>query len=76
MSAPLIPDPYGLEFRAWGALVAEQLAEQGVEAPTSEAWQDWAASLQYAPALAAVPEPGGFPTWESWASSLVQTQLR
>ncbi len=69
LSAP-VPQPQGLTFRAWGALVAEQLAQYGVAAPSSETdWKPWVCALFYVPALAAanIPEPGSFADWQSWA---------
>lgn len=75
MSARLpFPDPTGLEFAPWGAVVAEQLAVFGILAPYDDTnWQDWAASLLYAPELAAFPEPYGFADWREWARRLLET---
>ncbi len=75
--SPFFPDPQGLKFSQWGAMVAEQLAFEGVTAPRDElGWMDWAQGLLYAPALAVLPEPNGFHDWQSWASACVQSQVR
>jgi hypothetical protein len=69
MTAIAIPSPLGIKFVDWGSLAAEQLAEYGISAPSSEeAWKDWACRLLYVPDLAAVPSPIGFKTWQDWAS--------
>ena len=74
MTNVTIPDPAGLEFAAWGALVAEQLAVYGVFAPLDDvAWSDWACTLLYSPELAAIPEPYGFQDWRDWARRLLET---
>lgn len=70
-----IPDPIGLEFRAWGALVAEQLAANGVSAPTNDGWREWGSQLLMNPQLAAIPEPYGFNDWREWARRLLETIL-
>jgi hypothetical protein len=67
------PLPVGIKFAQWGSLVAEQLAEYGILAPSSEeAWQDWAAALLYVPDLASIPDPYGFDSWDIWASRLLE----
>lgn len=69
-----LPQPQGLKFLQWGALVAEQLAEFGILAPDSEdAWKDWASALLYVPELAVVPDPNLFDDWVEWASRILET---
>lgn len=69
-----IPAPQGIEFPAWGALVAEQLAGFGVQAPVDEAtWQEWAESLFHEPQFGLAPSPVGFNDWRDWASSFRST---
>jgi hypothetical protein len=69
-----LPQPQGLKFQQWGALVAEQLAAFGISAPDSdEAWQTWASSLNYVPELAVIPDPAGFNDWETWACRVLET---
>lgn len=74
MNSIAIPRPQGLKFAAWGALVAEQLAQYGILKPTSEAaWKQWASSLLYIPELAVIPSPLGFKDWTTWASRFYET---
>lgn len=69
-----IPQPQGLQFVKWGAIVAEQLAGFGIQAPASEeTWQGWAASLLQEPELGLMPSPLGFNDWHDWASSFKAT---
>jgi hypothetical protein len=69
-----IPAPQGIEFPIWGALVSEQLAAYGVQAPVSEAaWREWAQSLFHEPQLGSAPSPLGFTDWRDWASSFRAT---
>lgn len=73
--AIFLPQPYGLKFTDWGALVAEQLATYGVSAPTNEdAWKDWVCTLFYIPELTAlgIPSPEQFPNWQSWADRFLE----
>lgn len=68
--AIFLPQPYGLKFTDWGALVAEQLATYGVSAPINEdAWKTWVCALFYIPELTAlgIPSPEQFPDWQTWA---------
>jgi hypothetical protein len=69
-----IPQPQGLKFVQWGAIVAEQLAGYGIQAPANEeAWQEWGASLLHEPKLGVAPSPIGFNDWQDWASSFKAT---
>lgn len=69
-----LADPYGLEFKDWAAMAAEQLAVDGIKAPSADVdWRSWAAELQLAPDLAILPDPYGFDTWQAWASSVIET---
>jgi hypothetical protein len=69
-----VPQPYGLKFTDWGALVAEQLATYGVAAPINEdAWKTWVCALFYIPELTAlgIPSPEQFPNWQTWAERFI-----
>ena len=69
-----IPEPYGLKFSEWGALVAEQLAQSGVSAPLDEnSWKTWVSALFEVPELVSMNIPGsdGFDSWSDWAQSFI-----
>ena len=69
-----LPLPLGLQFKEWGAVVAEQLSSFGVSAPLDDAaWKEWACALFYVPELAAAPTPMEFETWSGWADRFVET---
>ena len=69
-----LPQPWGLQFVPWGSLVAEQLAEFGILAPVDEAaWKEWASSLLMIPELATIPDPNSFPSWQEWASRVIES---
>lgn len=69
-----IPQPQGLQFVQWGAIVAEQLAGFGIQAPANEEnWQEWGSSLLHEPQLGLMPSPLGFNNWHDWASSFKAT---
>jgi hypothetical protein len=74
MNTIALPQPQGLKFLQWGALVAEQLAEYGISSPDNEAaWKDWASALLYVPELATIPDPNSFDLWDDWASRVLET---
>ena len=65
-----IPQPQGLQFTEWAALVAEQLATFAVPAPTDEKlWREWVEQLLQEPQLGFTPLPTGHSTWIDWASN-------
>jgi hypothetical protein len=68
------PDPTGMTFTQWGAIVAEQLAEFGVSAPMDEeGWKTWVCALFYVPELVAanMPTPDGLDGWQEWAQRFI-----
>ena len=68
------PDPIGLQFVEWGAIVAEQLAPFGVAPPINEdSWRTWVCALFYVPELVAlnIPQPEGFDDWREWAQQFI-----
>lgn len=74
MKSFAFPLPGGLQFRQWSSVVAEQLAEYGVTAPTEDiAWKEWACSLLAIPELAFIPSPLEFPAWDAWAERVLET---
>lgn len=73
-SATFLPEPAGMHFEQWGAVVAEQLAQYGVSTPyNSDSWKTWVCALFYVPELVAmnIPSAEGFETWESWAEQFI-----
>ena len=68
------PEPYGLKFEDWGAIVAEQLAGYGISAPINEdSWKTWVAALFEVPQLVAmnIPQSDGFNSWSDWANQFI-----
>lgn len=68
------PEPYGLKFTDWGALVAEQLAEYGIAAPINEdSWKTWVSALFEVPQLVSmnIPQADGFDDWAGWANQFI-----
>lgn len=75
MSSYFLPEPYTLKFVEWGALVSEQLALYGVQAPQDESsWLEWARELHSSPELSArnIPDPSAYATWQPWAQIFVE----
>ena len=69
-----VPEPFGLKFSEWGALVAEQLAQYGVSAPINDdSWKTWVCALFYVPELVSMNIPGGdgFDDWSQWAQQFI-----
>lgn len=69
-----IPEPYGLEFTDWGAIVAEQFAAFGIGAPyNSDSWKTWVSALFEVPELVAmnIPKADGFDDWSAWANQFI-----
>ena len=69
-----LPEPYGMEFVEWGAIVAEQLASFGVSAPyNNDSWKTWVCALFYVPELVAmnIPTADGFDDWSEWAKQFI-----
>lgn len=72
--ATFLPEPAGMQFEQWGAVVAEQLAAYGVSAPyNSDSWKTWVCALFYVPELVAmnIPSAEGFESWEPWAAQFI-----
>lgn len=72
--AAFLPEPSGLTFSQWGAVVAEQLSQYGVSAPyNDDSWKTWVCALFYVPELVAmnIPSAEGFDTWEPWAEQFI-----
>ncbi len=68
------PEPYGLKFTDWGAIIAEQLAPFGVSAPYNEtSWKTWVSALHEVPELVAmnIPRADGFEDWSEWANQFI-----
>lgn len=68
------PDPYGLKFEQWGAVVAEQLAAYGISAPMDETgWKTWVSALFEVPQLVSmnIPRADGFDSWSAWAEHFI-----
>lgn len=64
----VIPNPYGLHFLQWGAIVAEQLAKYAILAPDDETkWREWGSNLLTINDIAFVPSPNEFLDWREWA---------
>lgn len=69
-----LPEPEGLKFTDWGAIVAEQLAQYGVSAPLDEeGWKTWVSALFYTQDLVSknIPSADGFDDWRSWAQQFI-----
>jgi hypothetical protein len=69
-----LPEPFGLKFTEWGAIVAEQLAQYGISAPSNDdSWKTWVCALFYVPELASMNIPGGdgFDDWSLWAQQFI-----
>ena len=69
-----VPEPFGLKFSEWGALVAEQLAQYGVSAPINDdSWKTWVCALFYVPELVSmnIPSGDGFDDWSDWAQQFI-----
>lgn len=69
-----LPEPEGLKFTEWGALVAEQLAQYGVAAPLDDdGWRTWVCALFYVQELESKNIPGadGFDDWRGWAQQFI-----
>jgi hypothetical protein len=74
MKSLFAPDPHGLKFSEWGAVMAEQLAAYGVSAPTDDdGWKTWVCALFYVPELVSMNIPGadGFDDWSDWATQFI-----
>lgn len=72
----IIPQPEGMKFTQWTALVAEQLAAYGVGAATDdETWKTWVCALFYIPELVAknVPTPDQYSEWPAWADLFIES---
>ena len=72
----VVPEPYGLKFTEWGAIIAEQLASAGVASPIDDAsWKTWVCALFYVPELAAnnIPTADGFSSWQEWATLFIDS---
>ena len=70
----LLPDPSGLEFVQWGAVVAEQLATYGVAMPyNNDSWKTWVCALFYVPELVSmnIPSADHFDDWRDWANQFI-----
>jgi hypothetical protein len=69
-----LPEPKGLKFSEWGAVVAEQLAKYGVAAPyNDDSWKTWVCALFHVPELVAmnIPSAENFDDWERWAEQFI-----
>lgn len=74
LTSTAFPQPEGLKFSEWGAVVAEQLAEYGVAAPLGDdSWKTWVCALFYVPELVSlnIPSGDGFDTWSDWAVQFI-----
>jgi hypothetical protein len=69
----VFPQPDGMDFQPWAALVAEQLATYGVGPPQGNDWKTWASALFYVPALTSIPSPEGFNDWRLWADRFLDS---
>jgi hypothetical protein len=68
------PNPEGLKFTEWGAVVAEQLATYGVAAPINEdGWKTWVCALFMVPDLVSlnIPTADGIDSWQQWAEQFI-----
>ena len=68
------PEPYGLKFEAWGAIVAEQLSSFGIAAPINEdGWKTWVSALFQVPELVSmnIPVADNFDDWSAWAEQFI-----
>lgn len=68
------PEPYGLKFSVWGAVIAEQLAAYGVPTPYNDgSWKTWVSALHEVPELVAmnIPRADGFEEWSEWANQFI-----
>ena len=68
------PEPGGLKFQVWGAIVAEQLAAYGVSAPLNDdGWRTWVSALFQVPQLVSmnIPQASGFDSWTDWAENFI-----
>lgn len=68
------PEPSGLKFTQWGAIVAEQLAPFGVACPINDdSWKTWVAALHQVPELVSmnIPGPDGHADWRAWAERFI-----
>lgn len=74
ITSTYFPDPYGLKFGDWGAIVAEQLAAYGISAPINDdGWKTWVSALFEVPQLVAmnIPRADGFNDWSEWANQFI-----
>lgn len=76
MTSAVLPQPQGLSFTDWAALLCEAFAELGLAQPPDEtAWSSWACSLLYFPELATLPSPIGFNSWREWADRVIEGSI-
>lgn len=70
----IVPQPGGLSFEEWSAVLSEQFAEYGLpeEHPTEGNWREWALRVRGVDALAEVPEPTFFEGWREWGERVVE----
>lgn len=76
LTSTTFPNPDGLKFHEWGAVVAEQLASYGVAAPLGsgdDGWKTWVCALFYVPELVSlnIPSAEGFDSWADWANQFI-----
>lgn len=69
-----VPDPEGLVFQEWAALLAEAATPLIVELPAGtfpeSSWKSWAVNLFFTQEFAAGPNPVYYDSWELWAVDL------
>lgn len=69
-----VPDPEGLAFQEWVALLAEAAPSLVVELPAGTfpeaSWKSWAVNLFYTQEFASGPNPIYYDSWVTWAVDL------
>lgn len=70
-----VPQPLGLAFDEWAAIIVEQFSNEGVpeNAPDETRWQEWGEKIQEVDALSDIPHPANFSTWQEWAERVVES---
>ena len=69
----VVYDPRGHTWDAWCAHMAELFAPNQLGTLPEENWREWASGIQGIGYFvqSGVPDHRGFPTWQTWAESLV-----
>jgi hypothetical protein len=74
LPAALVYDPRNHTFQAWGCLICEQYAAQGIQIPDATTdWKSWANGLKAIDIFTneGVPSADGFNDWQDWATAVV-----